>query len=240
MSHPSLTSLYGVLDATWPAAEFITFGPWTLRRGSGGGSRVSVATTDKAVTSDEIDNAIAEMFGLDQDPIFMVRDGQNDLDAMLDRKGLIIKDPVVLYSIDLAKCDWPKPQQMTDFAMWPPLSVCLDIWQEGDIGPARVKIMKRAAGLKTALFGRAADKPAGTAFVAIKDNIAMLHALEVREAARRNGLGRELMHSAAYWADAHGATHLTILVTKANEAANALYRGLGMTAIGGYHYRVQS
>jgi ribosomal protein S18 acetylase RimI-like enzyme len=53
-------------------------------------------------------------------------------------------------------------------------------------------------------------------------------------------LGRELMHSAAYWADAHGATHLTILVTKANEAANALYRGLGMTAIGGYHYRVQS
>lgn len=240
MSHPTIQELYDLIDATWPAAEKIAFGPWTLRRGAGGGSRVSAATTDRSVSEDQIDAAMAEMYGLDQDPIFMVRDGQDELDAMLESKGLVIKDPVAAYSINLETCGWPQPQRMTGFAMWPPLSVCLDIWQEGDIGPARVAIMDRAVEPKTALFGRAEDKPAGTGFVAIKDGIAMLHALEVRDTARRHGLGRELMHSAGYWADAHGARHLSLMVTKANEAANALYRGLGMEAVGSYHYRVQS
>ena len=240
MNHPSVAKLYDVVEVTWPCADAIQHGPWTLRRGAGGGSRVSAATTFGPVTSDQIDDAMAEMYGLDQDPIFMVREGQEGFDAALAAKGLVIKDPVTLYSIPLADCDWPNPQRMTGFAMWPPLSVCLDIWQEGDIGPARVAVMDRAVPLKTALFGRVADKPAGTGFVAIEDKIAMLHALEVRTAHRRNGLGRELLYSAAYWADAHGATHLTILVTKANEAANALYRSLGMTEVGGYHYRVQT
>ena len=240
MSRPSLATLFDVIDATWPCAARIEHGPWTLRRGAGGGSRVSAATTAGPVTSDQIDDAMAEMYGLDQDPIFMVRNGQEDFDAALEAKGLVIKDPVTLYSIALSDCGWPQPQRMTGFAMWPPLSVCLDIWQEGEIGPSRVAIMERAVAQKTALFGRVSDKPAGTGYVAINNKIAMLHALEVRKAHRQQGLGRELMYSAAYWADAHGATDLTILVTKANEPANGLYRSLGMTEVGGYHYRVQS
>ena len=37
---------FAVLAATWPPAEAMRLGPWTLRRGAGGGSRVSAATLE--------------------------------------------------------------------------------------------------------------------------------------------------------------------------------------------------
>ena len=35
---------FAALDGTWPAAEYTQLGPLTLRRGQGGGSRVSATT----------------------------------------------------------------------------------------------------------------------------------------------------------------------------------------------------
>ena len=46
-----LSGLFDVLHATWPAAETRRAGPWTLRRGDGGGSRVSAATLDGGIGS---------------------------------------------------------------------------------------------------------------------------------------------------------------------------------------------
>jgi len=239
VSQPALSSLYDVIDSTWPAEEIEPNGPWLIRRGGGGGSRVSAATCTTSVTGAQIDHAVQAMTEMDQTPLFMVRDGQDDFDDQLGAKGFVVKDPVTLYSIDLSDCDWPKPPRMSGFSMWPPLAVCLDIWEAGEIGPARVAVMDRAALPKTVLFGRANDTPAGTAFVAMHQRIAMLHALEVLSEQRRHGLGRELMWSAATWAKSNGATHLTVLVTKANDGANRLYRGLGMTSVGSYHYRIK-
>ncbi|WP_420861490.1 GNAT family N-acetyltransferase [Algirhabdus cladophorae] len=239
MSSPSAQTLYAAIDATWPAAAFHRNGPWTLRRGAGGGSRVSAATLQTEATVADIKAACDAMRDMDQTPIFMVQQGQDDLDTALAGQGLVIKDPVTLYSVGLDRCEWPKPPRMAGFAMWPPLAVCLDIWQAGGIGPERVAVMDRAATPKTALFGRAKDSPGGTAFVALKDGIAMLHALEVLARLRRHGLGRDLMYSAAHWARSQGATDLAVLVTTANEGANRLYRGLGMQAVGGYHYRTE-
>ena len=41
------------------------------------------------------------------------------------------------------------------------------------------------------------------------------------------------------WAAAQGATHLSVLCTNANDAANALYSSLGMELVGQYHYRIK-
>jgi ribosomal protein S18 acetylase RimI-like enzyme len=83
------------------------------------------------------------------------------------------------------------------------------------------------------------DRPAGAAFVALDPPYAMLHALEVRPDARRQGLARIMVRAAARWAQAQGADHLAVLVTRENVAAQSLYARLGLRRAGGYHYRAR-
>ncbi|WP_342069090.1 GNAT family N-acetyltransferase [Yoonia algicola] len=81
------------------------------------------------------------------------------------------------------------------------------------------------------------DQPAGTVYVGIAANCAMIHALEIGTAHRRQGLAQYLTRAAAFWARDHGADYLTLVTTQLNVAANALYTSLGMTLVGQYHYR---
>ena len=99
--------------------------------------------------------------------------------------------------------------------------------------------MRRASGPKTGILGRKNDRAAGTAYVAIHDDIAMLHALEVTPEQRRQGVARDIMLQAAHWAYDHGAKNFSTIVTMQNTAANALYASLGMEIAGRYHYRVR-
>jgi GNAT superfamily N-acetyltransferase len=99
--------------------------------------------------------------------------------------------------------------------------------------------MDRVQGPKTALLARNGDRPAGVAFVACHGSEAMLHALEVLPANRRQGVGRTLLHAAANWAASQGATRLSLVVTRQNAAARALYARLGMECVGQYHYRMK-
>jgi ribosomal protein S18 acetylase RimI-like enzyme len=98
--------------------------------------------------------------------------------------------------------------------------------------------MERARDPKTTLLGRQNDQPAGTVFVGIAADCAMIHALEISSAHRRQGLARYLTRAAAFWAEDNGADYLTLVTTQANIGANALYSSLGMTLVGHYHYRI--
>jgi len=229
-------ALAQLIDGTWPAAGFATCGPFRLRQGSGGGSRVSAATAEGKFADDDMTQAEAQMRGWGQVPLFMVRAGEDALDAMLVARGYVVRDPVIVYEADAADLAALSLPPVTAFPAWPPMAVQREIWAEGGIGPERLAIMQRARGPKTSLLGRAGDMPAGAAFVAISGDCAVLHALEVRAEARRQGLGRSLMVAAARWAHAAGAQRLTVLVTRAN-AGGALYAGLGMVERAGYHYR---
>ena len=51
--------LYDTIDGTWPAARYVTDGPWLLRDGQGGGKRVSAASARAPVTADDIPSAVA-------------------------------------------------------------------------------------------------------------------------------------------------------------------------------------
>lgn len=97
--------------------------------------------------------------------------------------------------------------------------------------------MERAVGPKTTFLGRCDDQPAGTLFVALDGDIAMVHAVEVSSPHRRKGLAKHMMAAAAFWAQDRGARHLALLTTKENGAANPLYASLGMDVVGSYHYR---
>ena len=117
------------------------------------------------------------------------------------------------------------------------MEIARQLWADAGIGPGRLAVMARATGPKTVLLGRAGDRAAGVAFVAMGGKTAMLHALAVSPARRRQGSAYNILWAAAGWAQSEGAEQLAVVVTEANDAARRLYSSLGMTIVGQYHYR---
>lgn len=223
-----------VMEATWPPAGRSQLGPFILRDGAGGGKRVSAATCDGPFAEADLATLESAM----ADPLALIREGDTALDAALDARGWRVIDPVVAYAAPVADLTAELPF-LTAFPHWPPLEIARSLWAEGGIGPARIAVMDRVTGPKAAILGRSGDRPAGVAFVACHGSEAMLHALEVQESQRRQGLGRHLLHAAANWATEQGATRLSLVVTRQNAAARALYTRLGLQVVGQYHYRMK-
>ena len=234
-----IADLAPVIAATWPPEAIHGVGPFTVPVGAGGGQRVSAARLDpeaRDATDDAIDGALAAMADLGQAPLFMVLDHQAGLDARLAARGLTLRDTTLAMVAPCAGLA-AAPPPVTCFATWPPLAIQTEIWAAGGIGPARLAVMDRAAGRKMTFFGRTGDRPAGTAFVAIHEGIAMLHALEIVSEHRRKGLGAVMMRGAADWALSEGAERFAVLVTGKNRPAQGLYASLGFEVVGQYHYR---
>lgn len=233
---PDAAQLYRVCDHTWPAARMWRDGAWMLREGQGGGKRVSAATLEDQSGAPAIAQAETAMRELGQSPLFMIRDGDAALDAELEARGYTVVDPVVMYVAPITRLtDLPIPR-VTAFCIWEPLAIMAEIWAKGGIGPARLKVMHRAA-IKTGVLARWNEKPAGVGFAAVHDGVCMVHAVEVLPHQRKQGVAKWIMRAAAFWAQDKGATHISVLCTQANAPANALYSGLGFEVAGHYHYR---
>lgn len=232
----SAEKLYDVIDGSWPAATKTCVGAWTIREGQGGGQRVSAATAEQP--GGDIDQAEKAMRNLGQQPLFMIRTGDDDLDQRLAARGYVVKDPVQAWACPASLLtDKPIPR-VTVFSIWEPLMMMNEIWAQADIGPGRLAVMNRAAMPKTGLLGRLNEKPGGAAFAAIHRGVAMLHAIEVLPHQQRQGMGEWLMRGAAFWAVEQGADILSLICLESNEAANGLYASLGMQVVGQYHYRI--
>ncbi|SMX39983.1 GNAT family N-acetyltransferase [Octadecabacter ascidiaceicola] len=236
MTPETLTSL---IEATWPAKSLRKVDGWTIREGAGGGSRVSAATASVGAHLESYEIAAEAMQALGQTPLFMIRAGEDELDALLEHDGYVIKDPVTYYTAPTNLLATKRPPPVTCFQVWPPLAAQAEIWAEGGINDARLTVMHRVTGAKTTILGRQNDTPAGTAFAAIHNGTAMVHAIETATAFRRQGLGRHMLTALSFWAKEQGAETVALLVTRANVGANALYASLGMTPVGGYHYRIK-
>jgi len=233
---PDASRLYDVCEGTWPPARVWTEGPWTLRDGAGGGKRVSAATAWGDVTDGDVSTAEVAMRSMGMLPLFMIRAGEDKLDAVLDARGYARIDEVMLYVAPVeALMDRPMPR-VTCFTIWEPLAIMTEIWATDGIGPARLAVMERAA-VKTGVLARWNEKPAGVAFAAVHGGIAMVHAAVVLPHQRRMGVAEWMMRAAAFWAQRQGAAHLSVLCVTANKPANALYTKLGFTSVGTYHYR---
>jgi GNAT superfamily N-acetyltransferase len=238
MTLPDAQKLYAIVEGTWPAAAKKALGPWMIRLDGSGSSRVSAATAEQPVTDADIDAAAQAMITAGQTPLFMIREGEDALDSVLAARGYAIKDPVNMYAVAIGDIASSRPPPVTSFAVWPPLAVQAQIWAAGGIGQGRIAVMDRARQPKTTLLGRVNDRPAGTVYVGMAGDCAMIHALEISKDARRKGLARHLTVAAAFWAKDNGAKYLTLVTTQANDGANALYTSLGMMLVGQYHYRI--
>ncbi|WP_299287602.1 GNAT family N-acetyltransferase [uncultured Tateyamaria sp.] len=229
-------AFYDAIEGTWPPAQTKAVGPWLIRDGRGGGKRVSAATAMRAVTDVDVPEAEAAMRALGQTPLFMIRNEDAALDGILAARGYTIIDPTNGYCIAPAALTNTPIPRVTTFAIWEPLAIMGEIWAKGGIGPTRLDVMARAR-IKTGILARWNEKPAGVAFVALHDGIAMVHAVEVLPHQRRRGVAQWIMRQAAFWAQDQGATTLAVLTTTSNDAANGLYQRLGFQPMPGYHYR---
>ncbi|WP_112311041.1 GNAT family N-acetyltransferase [Pseudogemmobacter bohemicus] len=224
-----------VMEATWPPLTSSDLGPFRLRDGAGGGKRVSAASVIAPWDAAALDAAEAAM----AEPLFTLSEGDEALDSTLAARGYRVIDPVVIYAGQVADLARDLPP-LAAFAHWPPLETAREIWAEGGIGPARIRVMERVASAKTALLARHGDRPAGVAFVALSGSHAMIHAIEVAPGMRRQGVGATLLAAAANWAIEEGGHSLGLAVTEQNTAARALYDRAGMSIVGKYHYRIRT
>ena len=134
---PDLDTLCAVAEATWPPAATHVLGPVTLREGQGGGKRVSAATATGPVTAQDVARAEQAMRARGQAPLFQVRAGEGELDAILETRGYGIVDPVNVLVAPVGALTEERPPRLRVFAVWEPLAIMRDIWAEGGIGPAR-------------------------------------------------------------------------------------------------------
>lgn len=172
------------------------------------------------------------------DPLFVIRDGDEALDAALDARGYRVVDPVLAYAAPVEKLAAPVPAMVT-FPHWPPLEIARVLWSDAGTGPARLAVMDRVQGPKAVILARLNDRPAGVCFVAMAGDQAMLHALEVSPLHRRQRLGSQMLRAAASWAQDQGAASLSLVVTTQNSAANSMYQSSGMDVVGRYQYRMR-
>lgn len=232
-----MTPLVALMEESWPPAQRIPLGPFLLRRGLGGGQRVSAASPLGPFTEAELSGAETGMRAMDQAPLFLLTPAEAALDAALAARGYAVKDPVVVYALPLPAPGLVPPVPMTTFPHWPPMAIAEALWAEGGIKAERLAIMHRAAGPRTAILGRTEDRASAVAFVAIAGDCAFLHALHVTPRLRRRGAALNILRAAAEWAGQNGAARLCLAVTRANAAARALYVSFGMQVVEEYHYR---
>jgi len=230
-----LARLFEALLATWPPAETRRQDGWTLRRGEGGGNRVSAATPDGE--DGDIAAAEAAMLAWGQRPTFMIRPGDEPLDRRLDDLGYLVEAPTLIVAAAPEAVAPATPDERAILGP-EPLAVMREIWAAGGVGPSKLAVMARVAEPRTYLLGRSGDAPAACAFAACDREIGMLQALEVARPFRRQGLGTALTRAAAAWVAAHGATTYSLAVEVANTPARAAYSRLGMQQVAAYHYRL--
>jgi len=243
---PDTPRLMAAMATTWPAAETLTRGAWRLRRGAGGGNRVSAATWHGAnldgapglPDADDLASAEDAMRAWGQPPLFWLTPDEGALDGLLAARGYRVHEPVVFYAAPAAALTGAGSHVAKTYRADFRPAIMEEIWHAGGIGQGRFAIMDRAPQPKTYLMGRSGDAPCGAGFVALDGDLAMVHALEVRPALRRKGVARLMMESAARFAVEHGAHWLTLAVTEGNTPARALYGNLGMAVAGRYHYRI--
>lgn len=238
MTAPAPEVFFTAMEATWPAAETCACGPFRLRRGEGGGKRVSSAIPTAAFTEADIAAAEAAMRGMGQPALFMIGEDAAALDAALAARGYRIVDPVVVLAGPVARVAMHSPPAMACFAMNAPLAIMRALWDEGGIGPARLAVMERVTGPKSYLFARHRERPAGVGFVALAGRVAMLHALYVPATLRRQGVARNILGRAAEWAQNAGAEWFSAVTIGENLPARQLFSGLGMQPVAKYHYRL--
>lgn len=229
-------ALATAFDATWPAAEYRQIAGFRIGRSMGGGGRLGSAVALPDWQAQGIAQAAATHQAWQQPVLFRVDQDQHDLAEALKAQGYAAHTPTVIMQAPVhLLTDTPLPP-ITAINAWPPLAIQRELWRAGQIDTPRLEAMDRVTLPKQAILGRINDRAAGVAFVAVSDDVAMVHAVYVTPQARRQGLAEWLMRQAGFLAAGHEASRVALAVSLDNAPAISLYHKLGFAQLGRYDY----
>ncbi|WP_051265007.1 GNAT family N-acetyltransferase [Nakamurella lactea] len=243
-----ILNLERICAAGWPGLRSRSWSDWHARFGNGFTSRANSVLVLGSPGCD-LPDAVAAVdrwyAGFDRRPIYQLPTGPGlpaevtAVDGALRVSGLRVGDRVSVQTaaIDavLPRCT-PRPELTASVSAAPaPAWLASYLYRGKPLPPTAVQVL--TAGPDPAFLSlRRGDQVVGVGRGVVVDGWLGVTAVTVAESARRSGIGTEVMAALLRWGRSNAAHSVYLQVDRANEAALALYAGLGFTEHHGYHY----
>ena len=242
---PTVRRIEALGFRAWPAASSVYDGSWLVRLTAGHPSRRlnSVNALDRMDAAD-LEGRIARLArkfaGYDRPLVFRQTPlAPPALAEQLDREGWGHEGETIVMT--------GRAEEVAD----PDALDLLPVRDVGSFVDAAIDVRPRARDYKSGLtelltaitpekgmFVLAeSDEPTATALAVHDGEFTGLFEVATHPSQRGRGLGRTITRAAIKWAAARGAERIWLQVEADNDAALALYRGLGFSEAYRYHYR---
>lgn len=247
----SVADVVRVIDLGWPGLERERLGGWVLRASGGFTGRANSALPlgDAGLPLAEAVDAVERFYAARELPArFSVpttldptvrADPAPGVDAELDARGYARVDESLVLVADLRRFPAPAGEDDVAFAPQPDAAfTALYRYRGGELPQGAVQVLT-AAQHQEFLTLRRDGEPVAVGRVAVARGWAGVTAMEVAPAARRRGLGRQVLLRLLARGRQLGARWGYLQVASENLAARNLYAATGLTPHHAYHYRVQ-
>ncbi len=243
----SITEAELSADATWPAEESISLGPWQLRANRGFTNRANSVRTagDK---SDDYDweelTARAEKFYRTRNlpPIFHITaaSAPRNLDQRLASRGYRIEKSSNIWGADIAAVSASIVPLKSNFWIGASDSPT-EAWFQCDVHPhgagSLEELCHRIAEPRVFVSAMDSGQTVARALSAIHGGVAWLYCMATLPSHQRRGHATRLIHFLAEWALRNNAGAFYLQVMTGNAAAKSLYTRAGFRWRYDYHYR---
>ncbi|MDO5559806.1 MAG: GNAT family N-acetyltransferase [Oscillospiraceae bacterium] len=226
------------------------FDGWLLRTADGYTNRansVGVLYPSTLDITSKIEYCEDFYFNQDQDCVFKLTDGDEDLDKMLERRGYVVKTPTDCMVMDLKKCSFVKPDRkgLKVIITEKPDEEWLDaFFIYEDRRDERIQnTAKQMFDLikSQALYCRIVnnEKTIACASAVVERGYMLLFNVIVDEQCRGRKYGQMLCEALLSKAIEEGAHTAYLQVVEENQIAMNLYKKLGYKKIYSYWYRIK-
>ncbi|WP_433892261.1 GNAT family N-acetyltransferase [Streptomyces sp. CA-111067] len=232
---PSVTpdELEAVASRAWPATETAPLGEWTLRAAGGFTRRANsvLAAGDPGVPLPEALATVTAWYRQRGTTPYLQLPGSSPYAAELDRLGWAAETPTLLRTAPLAPLTRLPDAAGIVLSRTPSAGWVAAYHRTGDLADQALKVV---SGGPSVWFATA---PGAIGRAVVDGPWVLFGAVEVAPAHRRRGLATAVMGALARRAAEEGATAAYLQVEADNEAARALYDGMGFTDHHTYYYR---
>jgi GNAT superfamily N-acetyltransferase len=232
---PSVTpdELEAVASRAWPATETAPLGEWTLRAAGGFTRRANsvLAAGDPGVPLPEALATVTAWYRQRGTTPYLQLPGSSPYAAELDRLGWAAETRTLLRTAPLAPLTRLPDAAGIVLSRTPSAGWVAAYHRTGDLADQALKVV---SGGPSVWFATA---PGAIGRAVVDGPWVLFGAVEVAPAHRRRGLATAVMGALARRAAEEGATAAYLQVEADNEAARALYDGMGFTDHHTYYYR---
>jgi len=230
----------------WPSSRQIFLDGWSLRASGGSTRRANSANPlhAGAEANDALIEKVEAFYRAQGRPaIFRITDMANEIDRLLEARGYVVDAPTrTLYAAlgdvealppsglhveSRASAAWLDARDRLNDSTPEASHSCRDIISAILLPCAFVSVVEQG-------------QIVSLAFGVLQDDLLIVESVITDQACRQRGLARLCVVGVLGWAREQGASAVALQVMAENDAAIALYRGLGISRdLYGYHYRVR-